>query len=525
MKKLLPALLLLLLALASCKKERTAGTISADNTATAVLQYPGQITITKLSPATVSEGTMVTISGTNFGTYASLLTVLFNGKIAPIQSITATEIKVKVSPTTSGNVAILTSNGQTFTGPAFTYVSSALLIAPYVSGDVTLNTQADVDAFATVNKGQQLKITGNLTIGGYTVVNSAINYSDITSVAGLSNITSISGTISFSYVKLAEAPFLDSINAAGGISIYSSGFTKLSFNNLKSFSGNLFLSILSDLTNISFNGLTTVNNLYIFICPLVTDLSFLNNITSAGSIYLNSFGATKITMDNLTRIIPNNLTITAPTNSIIVTPAGLTIVNIENLNNISLKSLTTISGRLYIGLCQQLSNVNFNNLASVSDKLTLSVTNLTDLNGFSALQTLGSITLSGNPALINLHGLEHLTTLNSPAIDPTNVSSAPVSRFGGIYIGSNAKLTSLSGLQNITTVPIVYISGNTILNDFCPLKMPINVLSTSPAYSYRIQNPRIDGAYVTTSTPALTLTKNGNYATTPDALAAVALCK
>ncbi len=504
MKKLLPALLVLLLALASCKKERTAGTTSADNTATAVPQYSGQITITELSPATVSEGTVVTISGTNFGTYATLLTVLFNGKIAPIQSITPTEIKVKVSPTTSGTVAILTSNGQTFTGPAFTYVSSDLFIAPYASGDVTLTTQADVDAFVAVNKGKQLHITGNLNIGLI-----SIPKSDITSVAGLSNITAVSGTITFYNTKITEAPFLNTITTAGNISIQFCGFTTLSFNNLQTFTGNLILNNLSNLASVSLKGLTTVNDISLMGCPLLTDVSFLNSIISANSISFEYLGANTIVMDNLTRI----------------TTGGLSVFIYNNLNHISFKSLTAVTGRLYISFCQQLSNVNFSSLTSISNKLTLAGTNLTDLSGFSALQTLGSITLSGNAALINLHGLEHLTTLSSPAIDPTNVSSAPVSRFGGIYIGSNVKLTSLSGLQNITTVPIVYISGNTILNDFCPLKVPINVLNTSPAYSYRIQNPQFDGAYVTTSTPALTLTKNGNYATTQDVLAAVALCK
>ncbi len=512
---------MLLIVLISCKKEGAAETVSPGNTTNVVPQYPGQITIAQLSPATVSQGTIVTLSGTNFGTNASLLTVLFNGKIAPIQSVTATELKVKVPLTTSGAVAIITSSALTFSGPSFTYVSSPAFIEPYLGGDIYLNSQADVDAFATVNQGKQLKITGNLNIGPTIFAGN-----EIISLSGLSNITSVSGNVSINNLKLlTEAPFLNTMTAAGGISIMNSGLVKLSFNNLKSFSGNLIMSLLSNLTDVSFNGLTLVNNLYIASCPLLKDLSFLSNVTSAGSIYLYALGATAITMDHLTKITQDNLAILVPTNLTIAVPGGLTIGSFANVNHISFKSLTAVSGRLYISLSQQLSHLNFDSLISISDKLTLAGTNLADMSDFRALQYLGALSLTANPVLMNLHGLEHLATLNSPAIDPRSSSSSPAIRFGGNYLENNAKLNSLSGLQSITTVPIVYISGNPMLNDLCPLKILINMLSTAPDYSYRIPSTQVYDVYVSTSTPALTLTKNNTYTTTQDALAAVALCK
>ena len=80
---------------------------------------------------------------------------------AVVQSTSATEIKATVPVTNSGNVTV-TVNNQTITGPAFTFISP---LVPYISGDVRLNTQADVDAFVALNKGKQLQIIGSLNIG------------------------------------------------------------------------------------------------------------------------------------------------------------------------------------------------------------------------------------------------------------------------------------------------------------------------------------------------------------------------
>jgi hypothetical protein len=386
-------------------------------------------TVTGLLPTSGTPGTLVTITGTNFVPSASGVKVLFNGVAAAVQSVSATEIKATVPVTNSGNVTV-TINGQTITGPAFTYISP---LVPYISGDVRLNSQADVDAFVALNKGRQLQITGSLSIGNPN--------SDITSLSGLANITSVSG------------------------------------------------------------------NLILYNCPLLTDLSFLNHITSAGAISFSSLAVTTITMDNLSSVT-----------------GSLNITSCKNLNDISFKSLANTGG-LNIYSCSQLSNMNFSTLSSVSGRLTVWFTNLTDLNSFSTLQTAGSISIYSNPVLSSLHGLARLTTLSLPAI-AAGTSSSAATRVNGIYIAYNPKLTSLTGLQNVTTVPIIYISDNSNLNDFCPLKTPINTLSTWPAYKYTANSSNSGSSpFVTASRPALTLINNGSYATTLNALAAIALCK
>ncbi len=504
MKKLLPPLLVLLLAFNGCKKEQPTDpdpiTSPTPTTGTTTVQQPAaQATVTAVSPSTGTSGTVVTVTGTNFGTSTTNVRVVFHGFAGTVQSVTPTEIKVVVPVTTTGDVVVSVNLQTISTGITFTYIPG-----PYVSGNVALATQAEVDDFAALNKGKQLQINGNLTIG-------RLGSKDITSVTGLSNITSVSGNIFISSTAITEASFLNTITAAGDISIYNSGFTTLSFNNLKLFSGSFTLNNLNSLTSISFNSLTTVNALYLYSCPLLTDVSFLNNLTSAGSIFFYNVGVTKITVDKLTTLT-----------------GDLTLQVITNLNSVSFKSLNNITGALYVSACLQLSNANFDNLSSVSGKLTLAGTNLADLNTFSSLQTLGSLNVEYNSALSNLQGLAHVTALSLPAI-AAGSSVSTSTRLNGIYITGNSKLTSLTGLQNIQSAPVVYISDNAVLNDFCPLKAPITLCSALPVYSYTYNStpryPEELSKVISTSIPALTLTKNGNYATTPDALAAVALCK
>ncbi len=507
MKKLLPALLVLLLAFASCKKDAPPASNPTTPTSTTG-QAPAQVTVSGISPSSGDAGTVVTISGTNFGTSTTGVVVSFNGVTGTVQSVTATEIKVVVPVTTSGTVTVTVGN-QTITGPMFTFVP-AFLATPYVSGDVTLKTQAEVDAFVALNKMKQLQITGNLNIGVPNFYDNQTN--DITSVAGLSNITSVSGRIFFNKINVTEASFLNTITAVGSIWISSGGFTSLSFNNLKSFSGSFIIDALSNLTRVSINALTDVVEVRFTSCPLLTDLSFLNSITTANAIRVDGLGVSSITMDNLTSLAGSSALSTA-----------IWINNNNSLTKVSFRSLKTIvppSLNLGYGIvitdCPLLSNLDFSSLTSVGGKIVLKSINISDLNAFSSLQSSGAINITGNPVLASLHGLEHLTSVTLPAM--TGSAS-----FNGIYITNNAKLTTLSGLQNVTSAPIASITGNVLLNDFCSLKGPIIALNQLPAYPYTYRNT--SDQTVQASQPALTLTNNGNYATTQDALAAVALCK
>lgn len=383
-------------------------------------------TITAISPSTGTSNTLVTITGTNFGTSLTGIIVSFHGINGVTQSVTNTEIKVVVPVTTTGKITLIQGT-QIVTGPVFTY--NTILDSPYKSGDVTLKSQAEVDSFVSQNKGRQLQITGTLIVSG----------ADISSLSGLSNITSVSGNI-----------FLDG-------------------------------------------------------CPLLADVSFLSGITSTGSLFIQNLAVTTIAMDKPTGVA-----------------GSVTVSNCKYLNSLSMKSLSSLTTNIVVGniniySCKQLSRIDFSSLTSITGLLSINGTAVSDMSGFSSLQTAGALTLSGNPFLLNFHGLEQLKTLTLRGISWVVYPSSSV--IYGLYINGNPLLSSLTGLQNLTSVPVARISNNVALSDLCPLKALAIKLSALPVLSLSVI-----GYKPGPSTDALILTGNSNYPATADALDAIKLC-
>lgn len=81
-------------------------------------------TISTITPLKGERNTLVTISGSDFGTDSKSIQVLFNGKTAVIKSITSNTITVIVpSGAYTGVIKIIKSNKET-TGPIFEYTPS-----------------------------------------------------------------------------------------------------------------------------------------------------------------------------------------------------------------------------------------------------------------------------------------------------------------------------------------------------------------------------------------------------------------
>lgn len=110
MKKTLLGLLSTLLILVSCKKE--------DVPEPTPEPAP---TVTAISPSNGFKNTVVTITGTNFGTSTAALKVYFNGVQGTVQTATGTTITAPV-PAGAGTGAVkVEKNGTQVTGPVFTY--------------------------------------------------------------------------------------------------------------------------------------------------------------------------------------------------------------------------------------------------------------------------------------------------------------------------------------------------------------------------------------------------------------------
>jgi len=146
----------------------------ADVAAFKAASGPPSPTIASLSPGSGLAGTVVTITGTNFGTTQGSSTVKFNGTVATPTNWNATSIVAPVpSGTTSGNV-VVTVSGAASNGVGFT-VSAIRHVQQAATGDESGATYASFSAtFGSATT------TGNAIILGlaYGNVNPSITATD-----------------------------------------------------------------------------------------------------------------------------------------------------------------------------------------------------------------------------------------------------------------------------------------------------------------------------------------------------------
>lgn len=142
MKTLLLACLCSVISIVSCKK---------DDSTPAPLPEPAQ-TVTAISPTTGPKNTVVTITGTNFGTSTTALKVYFNGVQGTVQTATSTQITATVpSGTSTGAVKVEKSSVQV-TGPIFTYQGNGTVSSLALTGAVTtLNHPSGITKDASGN--------------------------------------------------------------------------------------------------------------------------------------------------------------------------------------------------------------------------------------------------------------------------------------------------------------------------------------------------------------------------------------
>ena len=111
MKKVFLACLCSIVLISSCKKDDTP-----------VTPDPAP-TVTSISPTSGPKNTVVTITGTNFGTNLATLKVYFNNVQATVQTATSTTITAVVpNAAGSGVVKVEKTPAVTVNGPAFTYL-------------------------------------------------------------------------------------------------------------------------------------------------------------------------------------------------------------------------------------------------------------------------------------------------------------------------------------------------------------------------------------------------------------------
>ncbi len=308
-------------------------------------------------------------------------------------------------------------------------------------------------------------------------------------LAGLDNLVSILGSISImgndnliSLTGLENLRYIAEDVAIGGPNAYDGNYAILNLNGLNnldsigglfSIANNSLLSSLTGLDSLTFLG----GDLQISGNQALTSLSGLDNLT-AGSI------------DNL--LITENSSLEAcAIQSIcnyLANPNGAVTIHsnatgcnnppeIANACGINLPCLPY--GNYYFFTQSEIDDFpsNYQDCNELEGLVDISGANINNLDGLYLINSIGGHLLIDNTSLLDLNGLENLSTIGSSLVIESNnslTSIATLSNLNSINeslrIRGNNSLTSLIELENLTMIGSLDISGNPLLESLTGLE-------------------------------------------------------
>jgi len=313
------------------------------------------------------------------------------------------------------------------------------------SGNITLTTQAQVDAFPAMH--QCTEMTGTLMISG----------SDITNLDSLYLLTRVEQLL------IKNNPSLLNLNGLSNLLSVGAGCQSCSLPGcVDCLEEGIYIQNNAVLESI--NGLSSLSsitaNLVINLNPMLTNLEGLNSLTSIGGslIISNNAGLTNIDAlsvlnttglhrYNATSInISNNSSLTniKGLRSIKSIPGGLLITGNSSLTNLDgLDSLTQL-----IGYTENIDGIHGGAQLSITDNVSL--TNIDALSELSIIRATGgtsqsaALIISNNASLVNLNGLNSLTRIEGPNATLTILNNDLLT-----HVDSLASLISLSGFRTL----------------------------------------------------------------------------
>ena len=318
--------------------------------------------------------------------------------------------------------------------------------AQVFTGDLTLSTQAEVDAFNFV------EVTGNLLISGGDIVN-LNSMTSLVTVGGdltVSNNPGLTSMIGLSNLVTVE----DRLGVDGN------GFSDVQgLNSLKQINGSVVIG--PDIT--SFIGLESVERIFFLwlTSPNIVNFQGLNNVTEICSLRVDN-SLTLVSVDGLESL--SNVCI------------QIVLQNNPNLEN--LDALSNSSGAINVGV---IGNPKLQSLCPLTGHLNTATFQISN-NGTSTSST-DDLTM-GCP-VVTLRGSAFI---NEVGICAKSVASVPIANQQVVFTdGANGKMyfgyTDNNGNYEIflpnegeyTVSAVTDISSNWELeNDFCPLGNPFN---------------------------------------------------
>lgn len=307
-------------------------------------------------------------------------------------------------------------------------------------GDVTLTSQAEVNAFGASNYGG---ITESLTIRE--------------SVPG--NITDLTPLLTLTFVGAnLEVSNNSALTNLSGLSNISSLGNSLTIDN------NGLLANLDGLSNLTIisNDLSVTNN------AELTNLDGLSGITSVGGSLMIVSNLLLTNLDGLSSIIN-------------VSSGSINVNNNASLKNLDGLSSITSAINLVIRYNAALTSLDgLSGITSIGSGLTLSYNAaLTNLDGLKNLTYCRTLSISDNGALTNLDGLSNLASVDGRTFKISNNSL--LSSFCGLY-------TLLSTPSPGGLIVSFSVSGNLINptkqeiidGGACPVEINIKVYFEGP---------------------------------------------
>ena len=309
-------------------------------------------------------------------------------------------------------------------------------------GDITLTTQAEVDAFECTEVGGDLSISDGF-----------IN-DDITDLSPLSVLGAVGGTLS-----ITDNDMLPSLAGLENLT---------AVDETLQLSGNDLLTSFEGLEGLSSVG----EDLQVFLHPVLTSFAGLESLTSVGDGLAINENLSLNSLEGLESLATIGGRVEIGGNAVLSSLSGL-------------DNLTTVGGGFGI----------FGHPELVS---------LTALENFTDLG--GPMTIRGNSALVSLAGLDGVTSIAGALLIGENAALASLEGLSSLTsienalaIFENPALESLGGLEGITAVATdLFVIDNATLSD-CACGLAGVISGDPPVFSgvggmVTVENNALDGA-------------------------------
>lgn len=394
---------------------------------------------------------------------------LFDYETHPLISATAKVVNGEISETINITITIINS-----------------LEERIFDGIAHLKNQAEIDAFGANN---YTLISGTLNIGNVL----ANEISDINSLLPLSSLKHIGNNLIIGLnPELQDLQGLDNVKYIESIIFIERNENLTSIQSLTNASG-IYNAILISGNN-KLRNLDGLESLKITTSIDILNNSLLENIDGlSGAIRASEISITDNPLLNNINGLQNMETI----------DGKFTLINCPLVNNLNgLSQIKRISGSLTLDGINSLVNLNaLQNLEHFPISLNIQNNDLLEsISIFSPMESAFNITISENPSLRNLEGLNNIINVrnlkienniaiqnlaplsNLKSADDISISENPnlenieglsnlESVIRNISIANNASITNLNGLQNLLLIGFnLNVTNNRALTDFCGLQ-------------------------------------------------------